>query len=373
MGRHDRLRISSLVSAWALIVVALGIAAGCASGESTRADDAATGSVQATSTAGSDESQDETTETGDAPPETGNRDGTPKTGETGGVAADAVAVLDGAPILRSELESWLAQQRRQFEAQGKTFPAEGSSEHQALVNKTLVALVHRKALALEARKQGVKVTRDEIDRRIDEIVHQQYDGSEQRYEESLRLSGATDAQAREEIRYQLLHAKLARRATADVTVSEAEIRAAYRANTAQFTQKRHREIALILVTTRDEAESALHELERGASFASVAKRVSRANTVRYTDTEGDFPAELEQVAFSLPTGETSEPVRVGSLWYIVKAVDDLVPEKTRPYREVRKQLRRQLLDEKRGGDAAWFAKLMKRYEKKLRFAPGFYP
>lgn len=127
------------------------------------------------------------------------------------------------------------------------------------------------------------------------------------------------------------------------------------------------------MASRDEAEAALRRLERGESFSSVAKQVSRANAVRYTDTEGDFPAELEQVAFGLATGDTSGPVEVGNLWYVIRAVGDLVPEKTRPFAEVEKQLRRQLLDDKRAGDATWFAELMKSYEEKLRFAPGFGP
>lgn len=364
----------SLLSALALVVVATGLAAGCASAESDRAGEAGSGnSAPAATAASSGADRGESADTGSGTAGPGDRDGSPEAGDSNGVPANAIAVLDGAPILRSEFESWLAQQRRQHEAQGKTFPAEGSSGYRAIVNQTLAALVQRKALALEARKQGVAVTRRELDRRVGEIVERQYGGNRQRYEQGLRRSGATDAQAREEIRAQLLYAKLVRDATRDVTVSEAEVRAAYEAGRATFTEKRRREIALILVASRDEAEAALRRLERGESFSSVAKQVSRANAVRYTDTEGDFPAELEQVAFGLATGDTSGPVEVGNLWYVIRAVGDLVPEKTRPFAEVEKQLRRQLLDDKRAGDATWFAELMKSYEEKLRFAPGFGP
>lgn len=342
-----RLRSRGLVRACLLALAVAGVAAGCASeGREAALPDTGAAAPRAT-------------------PEEREKS------EADGVPAGAVAVVDGAPIPRSELDSWVDQQLLGLEAQGKAAPAEGSSEYRAIVAKTLIVLVQHKALELEAGRQGITVTRAEIDGRIGEIVEEQFGGSVERYEQSLRRSGATSAQARAEIRSQLFYEKLVKRAGEGITVSDAEIRAAYEADRDRFTERRRRKIAIILVASREDAEAAVSRLERGESFASVARTASLANAIRYTDSEGDFPPEFEKVAFGLATGAVSEPVQVGSLWYLIRAAGDLVPERTRPFREVRRQLRQQLLDDRRESGATWFTRLMKRYEEKTRYAPGF--
>ena len=81
---------------------------------------------------------------------------------------------------------------------------------------------------------------------------------------------------------------------------------------------------LILVRTEKEALDAIKEIQGGADFAAVARRISKDPTaaiggeVAFAGRDGLTP-EIGAVAFSLPAGQMAAyPVRSVGAWYVVK-------------------------------------------------------
>ena len=290
------------------------------------------------------------------------------------VPANAVAVVAGTPILRSTLDRYVAQKRREYQAQKKSFPAPGSSAYRAVENQILVALVQRVDFATEAARFGIKVTEAEISSRIRDTVKQQFKGSEKAYASSLRRSGATVAEARDEVRAQLVYAKLGDRISRNVTVTDQEIRAEYEKQKASLQTKSSRKVAVILVRTKAEANDVEQKLRSGADFDKLAATASLSGGGTYTDTEGGFPPAFEQVAYGLATGQVSAPVQVGGLWYVIKALGPTSRGGVTPLAQVEKSIREQLESQKRGTVIQrWATAVEARYEKATTYAPGFGP
>ncbi|MEM0951870.1 MAG: peptidylprolyl isomerase [Cyanobacteria bacterium P01_H01_bin.74] len=78
----------------------------------------------------------------------------------------------------------------------------------------------------------------------------------------------------------------------------------------------------LLVSTEKEAKDCRQEILDGASFASVAKRVSQCPSGSSGGdlgffTRGRMVPEFDAVAFSLPQGELSEPIKTQFGWHLL--------------------------------------------------------
>jgi len=108
-----------------------------------------------------------------------------------------------------------------------------------------------------------------------------------------------------------------------------------------------REIRLshMLVETEEEARAALEEIERGESFADVARDRSMdpataehgGDTGRYARLP-DIREPVRSLAFSLKVGEVSEPIGAAPGYYILKVTD----ERAVDFYEMRPMIRRNL-------------------------------
>lgn len=84
--------------------------------------------------------------------------------------------------------------------------------------------------------------------------------------------------------------------------------------------------AHILVATEEEAQAALERIENGEDFESVAAELSTDGSApRGGDLgwfgRGEMIAEFEDVAFSVPEGEISQPVESQFGWHIIKVYE----------------------------------------------------
>jgi len=115
----------------------------------------------------------------------------------------------------------------------------------------------------------------------------------------------------------------------------------------------------ILVATEDEAKTILAELKKGADFATLAKEKSKdpsgktnGGDLGYFTKEQMVP-EFADVAFKLPKGELSEPVKSQFGWHIIKVED----KRTKPvptFDQVKPQLEQYVV---RNAQAAMITKL----------------
>jgi foldase protein PrsA len=294
----------------------------------------------------------------------------------------AVAVVSDTTIPRADFDRFFEQAKVAAEARGETFPAVGTPEYEQLRREAIDLLVSRAVFRKEAQALGITVADQEVTDRLDELKQQYYQGDEQRYEQELKSLGLTEEDIRAELETQLLNQKLFDEVTKDVSVTDEDVRKYYDENRDRFRAPDSREVAHILVDTKKKAQELYAELEAGADFAELAKdnstdESSAQNGGQLPDParkDGSLVPEFEKVAFELATGEISKPVKSEYGWHIIKALTDTKPASTTPFDQVEKDIREQLLQEKRNAAMTeWVTDTRAKYASETSYATGFEP
>lgn len=154
-------------------------------------------------------------------------------------------------------------------------------------------------------------------------------------------------------------ARLLAEAVPPVTVPEAEIAAYYEAHREEFHVPEAVTLRQILVETLNEARDLKRRLYRDSrSFETLAGTRSKgpeAAVGGYMGTfeRGQLPKELEEVAFRLAPGRTSQPLQT-SLGYHVLRVDSRQPARDLPLEEARGWIRERLIRERTDAAARAF-------------------
>jgi peptidylprolyl isomerase len=126
--------------------------------------------------------------------------------------------------------------------------------------------------------------------------------------------------------------------------SEAELRAAYEANKAEFTLPRRYRVAQIYTTSQEKAAGiATQARAAGADFAALARAVSehaesaaRGGEVGWL-AEGQALPEVAKALAGMKPGDVSGPIRSASGWHVVKLIEARETG-LRPFEELRAEL-----------------------------------
>lgn len=296
------------------------------------------------------------------------------------VPLNAVAVVAGTAIPKTEFDALFNQYEAAYKAQKRPFPKPGTPEYEALKQQTVKALIQRVELAKEAAARGITVTDAEVQKKLEELKQQFYGGDEQKYRDELKTYGTTDQAVREMIRSQLIAQKLYDAITKDVTVSDQQIAQYYEQHRDQFSTPAQRHVAHILVKTKQEAERIYEQLQNGADFATLAKKYSiDATSAKNGGDLGTAPREqwvkpFGDAAWALQTGEISRPVKTKFGWHIIKALGPIEPAKTQPLAAVRDTIKEQLLTKAKDKEmASWLAQIEAKYASQIGYGVGFAP
>ena len=136
------------------------------------------------------------------------------------VPSDAVAVVDGQEIAKSDYEALIAQAKKSYKNQKRDFPAAGSQEFQTLRNQAVQFLVQREQFEQKAEDLDVEVTDKQVDARLAQIQKQYFGGDKKKFDKQLKEQGITEKQVRNDIRAQIVSEKIFAQVTRDVTVSD---------------------------------------------------------------------------------------------------------------------------------------------------------
>ena len=298
---------------------------------------------------------------------------------SGDVPADAIALVDDRSIPKSEYDRLLTQAQATYEAREQDFPAAGTPEFAQLRNAIVRSLVEQAQFEIAAEEMGITVTDEELEKRLDELKDQFFEGDDAKYQEELEKQGLTEEQVLKDLKTRMLSEKIFEQVTSEVQVADADIEAYYEENKAQFEQPSSREVRHILVKTKAEADEIHAELENGGNFAKLAKEhsedpASAKEGGKFTAQKGATVAPFDEVAFELETGELSEPVKTQFGWHIIEATGDIEEASTQPLTEVEEQISTTLLEEKKNARInEWVADLQKRFADLIVYAPGFEP
>lgn len=157
--------------------------------------------------------------------------------------------------------------------------------------------------------------------------------------------------------------------TAKTDIRDEELHQIYDADQTRFGQPERRRVSHLLLTVPNDADDAaanqvLNQIEgirgrilAGESFDELAKQLSEdPGSAAQGGALGDIekgvtvPA-FEQIAFALPAGELSEPVRTQFGYHLI-LVNEIMPSVIKPFDQVRDQLRAEL--EKQRSDALFY-------------------
>jgi parvulin-like peptidyl-prolyl isomerase len=269
-------------------------------------------------------------------------------------------------------------------------------------------LASRVSLNKQAEKAGdevvaeigpEKITRSDLDRAIERRIAQQLDTfaaylpeeERDRQKDALLKQFSSDAQrldflnqflveeilyrkARESgladkpaIRAQILdleHGLLARRMLesemADqIKITEGDLRTYYEANKDKFKTPPRAKISHILVATKEEAETALKRLKKGASFETLARTLSQDEATRdhggaiegWVERGGAIPGlgrspEADALIFNTPAGQTANgTVKTDQGFHLIK-VREREEARPRSFKEARSEVARELQTQK---------------------------
>ncbi len=296
------------------------------------------------------------------------------------VPSDAVAVVDGREIPRSEFDRLIAQAKRSYATQKRDFPKAGSEEYQTLRNQAVAALVQNVELEQAAEDMNIKVTDEDVEKRLDQIVKQYYGGDRKQLDKQLQQQKLTIEQVRADLRNQLVSEKIYNQVTKDAKVTDAEVKAFYDQNKTQYQQLASREVRHILVKTKVLADSVRGQLTaNGSNFPALVKKYStdtgsKPTGGKLTISRGQTVSAFDKVAFALATAAISNPVKTEFGYHIIQAVGDVKKPTTTPLKEVQTQIRQQLAQTEKNQEMTnWLEDLKADYEDKVAYAVGFNP
>jgi foldase protein PrsA len=300
-------------------------------------------------------------------------------GGSEGVPRDAVAVVGDETVTKAQLDQLLAQTRVNATAGGRKFPKKGTPQYRQIRDQLIQYLVRRAQLAAAAEERDIEISDDEVEERRKLLVVHAFGGSEKRYRERLAKQGVSEEQARADLEASMIQQELFDNVGKDVKVTDAEVRNHYDKNKRRYATQDRREIRQILVgpDQRALAQRLVRELRSGANFARLARRYSqdpRAETSggRLEVAKGDVSRAYERVVFALPKGEIAGPVRTQFGWHVIEALAPVQRGRTRPYAEVKEQIRQELLHTKRSKAASKYLVEIAR-EEKVDYQAGYAP
>ncbi len=273
-----------------------------------------------------------------------------------------VAVVGDKAILLSDLHRRAApfESRLQREIPDEASRTAALSQ---LYKQLVERLVDEELQGRAATRSDITVSNEEVQNALDRLAKQNDIGIQELYDEAQR-SGLDPGEYRQEIRRQLLDAKMLNlRVQGRLRVSEDDMRAAYQRLLQEERQTLQFRAAWIrfqiqpgsgasgALAVQARARRVANAARRGADFAELARQHSSDPETRQQGglLEPMVPAELPdnvaKTVMALEPGDVSEPVRLGDAWLVIHLVERS-PSSVPPYEEAKPVLQGRVYQDK---------------------------
>jgi parvulin-like peptidyl-prolyl isomerase len=315
------------------------------------------------------------------------------------VPNDAVAVVGDRPIEKSEFDAIVDQAKRTYAKQKRPFPKAGTQQFSQLRGQIMAFLVERAEYEEKADDLGIKVSDDDVDKRLEQVKKQYFvnppgqkpatkEEIEKRYRQQLASQGLTDSEVRQGLRSQLIREKVFAKVTDDVKVSDDDIKEYYDKHKSQYeqpAQPESRDVRHILVKTRALAFRLYNQLRAHPErFGQLAQRYSIDTQTKSLGGrlpggafKGRTVKPFDRAAFSLKVKQISKPVHTQFGWHIIQALGPVRPPqkaKATPLDQVKEAIRQQLIQQKKQEAMDdWWKDTQKEFKKKSKYQPGYAP
>jgi parvulin-like peptidyl-prolyl isomerase len=200
-----------------------------------------------------------------------------------------------------------------------------ANQRALFVREALTALITERWERAEAAAHDVRGSAAEVDRVLEQQLASRYP-TRAGLQVELARHGETVAELRDRVELELLVERVQQRVDrADTAVRGAEVDRYYAAHRGEFAASRSADVRVILTRTSAEANAAKRELDRGASFASVARRRSVSQTARAGGIfdglqPGQAPAPLESLVFSAAPHILRGPLKTFDGYWLVEVL-----------------------------------------------------
>lgn len=261
-------------------------------------------------------------------------------------SSDYVAKVDGEKILQTELDEAL---RDQYGA------------------TVLDTLITNKIVELEAKKQNITVSVEDIQAEYDELVESY--GGEDSIKEVLEANGLTEEAVKENIRtYQLTKNVVA----ASIEITDEELEQYFEDNKENYGQEEQVVASHILLEDEETAKEVLAKVQAGEDFAELAKEYSRDTSTNEDGgdlgyiSRNQMDESFEEAVFALEKGAVSEVVQTAEGYHIIK-VTAKVPAEEAVFEDVKEEVYADLLESRVSEEyATWVVNKQEEYDIKTK-------
>lgn len=270
-----------------------------------------------------------------------------------------VATVNDGTITLSDLEEAVElfeHQMRQANQQPLS-----TQDKKSLERRVLEDLIDKNLIESFAKKSGIEVGEDEIDRAIEEVLARAHI-TEAELKEALKEDGLRYDEYRGQIRDQIMKAKMVQREIrARVNITDEQIEEYYLDHLEEFRAEEGVVLLHILfplpsspspeevLSSLEEASRVREEILQGTPFQEAARKYSKDATAAQGGwlgffRKGSLSPEMESGIQGLQEGEISEPIRT-PLGIHLLMVQERTSGDIRPLERVKESIREKLFEE----------------------------
>lgn len=211
---------------------------------------------------------------------------------------------------------------------------------------TVDQIIADKIVASEAKKEKVTITDDELNAEVDKLKESY--GGEDVFEQMLASNNTTLDALKEELKSYLTLRKLL---VPQIEITDEELKTYFDENKDSLGEAEQVKASHILVEDEATAKEVKQKLTDGADFAELAKEYSTDEGTKENGGElgffarGTMVTEFEDVAFTLPVNEISDPVKTDYGYHIIK-VEEKKEAKEANFDDSKAEIKETLIDQK---------------------------
>jgi foldase protein PrsA len=228
---------------------------------------------------------------------------------------------------------------------------------------TVEQLIADKIVASEAKKQKITISDEELNKEVDKLKESY--GGEEVFDQVLASNNTTVDVLKEDLKNYLTMRELIE---PQIEITDEELKTYFDENKDSLGEAEQVKASHILVEDEETAKEIKQKLGDGADFAELAKEYSTDEGSKENGGElGFFPrgtmvTEFEDVAFSLPINEISEPVKSDYGYHIIK-VEEKKEAKEANFDDSKVSIKETLIDEKMESEyTTWLEEKKKDYD-----------